>query len=70
VHPKELSHMAFAAASAARMGGFRATAEALLALAAVCEREAISIDNSDCIPEWEERAQLSLSDFDTFEWMH
>jgi hypothetical protein len=40
MHPKELCHMALAVASAARLGGFQATADALLALAAACEDEA------------------------------
>jgi hypothetical protein len=40
MHPKELSHLALVAASAARLDGFQATANAFLALAAACDDEA------------------------------
>lgn len=40
MHPKEMSHVALVAASAARLDGFQATADALVALAAACEDEA------------------------------
>lgn len=40
MHPKEMSHMALVAASAARQDGFQATADALLALAVACDDEA------------------------------
>jgi hypothetical protein len=45
MHPKELSHLALVAASAARLDGFQATANAFLALAAACDAEA-SRDNA------------------------
>ena len=47
MHPKELSNMALVAAWAARQDGFKATADAFLALAAACEdeaREAIQLE--------------------------
>lgn len=37
MHPKELSNMALVAACAARQDGFKATADAFLALAAACK---------------------------------
>lgn len=64
MHPKEMSNRALVAASAARLDGFGATADALFALAAACEDEARWADQPDEVVQSEQLIRRPLSEQD------
>ena len=70
MHPKELSHMALAAASAARLDGFQATADAFFALAAACEAESRWANQPDHSRPSDQLIRHSFSDQDLVFLLH
>jgi hypothetical protein len=70
MHPKEFSHMAMAAASAARLDGFSALADALMTLAAACEDEACRANQLEQNPGTEKLVWRPLSEKDIIVLVH
>jgi len=70
MHPKEMSHMMLVAASAARLDGFPATADALLVLAAACDDEARWASQPDQAFPSERLIRRPLSDQDIVFLLH
>lgn len=70
MHPKEMSHMALVAASAAQLDGFHAVADAFLALAAACDDEARWASQPDQAFPPEQLLRRPLSDQDIVLLLH